>query len=104
MMLHVCRLVCRPVCFPTHRSPTCKVESSAGAISTAFDLALRLLDRQSRARGAIDATRYGTARASHRRFYAHHLAAISAAIAHADALSVFTDAAHRSHLLSVGLA
>jgi hypothetical protein len=78
---------------------------SSGAISTAFDLALRLLDRQSRARGAIDATHYGTARASHRRFYAHHLAAISAAIAHADALSVFTDAAHRhrSHLLSVGL-
>jgi hypothetical protein len=29
---------------------------------------------------------------------------ISAAIAHADALSVFADAAHRSHLLSVGLA
>jgi hypothetical protein len=55
---------------------------------------VRLLDRQSRARGAIDATHYGTARASHRRFYAHHLAAISAAIAHADALSVFTDAAH----------
>jgi hypothetical protein len=41
---------------------------------------------------------------SHRRFYAHHLAAISAAIAHADALSVFADVSHRSHLLSVGLA
>jgi hypothetical protein len=86
------------------RPVTLLASESSGAISTAFDLALRILDRQSRARGAIDATRYGTSRASHRRFYAHHLAAISAAIAHADALSVFADAAHRSHLLSVGLA
>jgi hypothetical protein len=86
------------------RPVTLLASESSGAISTAFDLALRILDRKSRARGAIDATRYGTSRASHRRFYAHHLAAISAAIAHADALSVFADAAHRSHLLSVGLA
>jgi hypothetical protein len=86
------------------RPVTLLASESSGAISTAFDLALRLLDRQSRARGALDATRYGTSRVSHRRFYAHHLAAISAAIAHADAVSIFTDAAHRSHLLSLGLA
>jgi uncharacterized membrane protein len=43
-------------------------------------------------------------RASPRTFYAHHIAAISAAISHADVLSVFDDARHRSHLLSVGLA
>jgi hypothetical protein len=61
-------------------------------------------ERRAGEEGDTHATRYGTARASHRRFYAHHLAAISAAVAHADALSVFTDAAHRSHLLSVGLA
>ena len=86
------------------RPVTLLVSESSGAISPAFDLTLRVLDRQSRARGATDSTIYGTSRASPRTFYAHHLAAFSAAVAHADALSVFEDAAHRSHLLSVGLA
>ena len=43
--------------------------------------------------GTTDHTRYGLAPASPRDFYTHHLAAVSAAVTHADAVTVLNEAA-----------
>ena len=67
---------------------TLLVTESSGAISPTFDFCLRSLDREARAPGATDFTRYGESRASPRQFYAHHLAAISHAIVAADAMTI----------------
>ena len=69
-----------------------------------FDRALRELSKQARAPTTHDSTRYGISRASPRSFYAHHIAAISAAIALADASSVLNGAAAMSFRLAIGLA
>ena len=53
--------------------------------------------------GTHDATVYGTSRASPHCFYAHHVAAISSAIVHANALILLNAAASMSFKLSVGL-
>ena len=82
---------------------TLLVSETTGALSTAFVRCLRELGQQSRAPATHDSTRYGTSPASPRSYYAHHLAAISAAIVYADALTVLNAAAHLSFLLSVGL-
>ena len=64
---------------------------------------LRALDGLSRAKTSTDYTAYGTARSSPHRFYAHHSAAISAAIVFADARTIDAAAAHMSWLVSVGV-
>ena len=46
---------------------------------------------------------YGTSRASPSSFYAHHVAAISAAVTRADAVVILNTAATMSFKLSIGL-
>ena len=65
---------------------------STGAIFTAFALLLKALGKASNAPGTHDATTYGTSHASPHSFYAHHVAAISSAIVHANALTVLNTA------------
>ena len=79
---------------------TLLASESTGAISPTFDFCLRALDRESRALGATDFTRYGESRASPRQYYAHHLAAISHAIVAADATTIL----HVADAMSVDLA
>ena len=64
---------------------------------------LRMLGRQARAPGSHDSTRYGVSKASPQTFYAHHVAAISAAIVLADAATVLEAAAVMSVRLARGL-
>ena len=76
---------------------------STGAIFTAFALLLKMLGKASNAPGTHDATVYGASRASPHCFYAHHVAAISSAVVHANALTVLNAASSMSFKLSVGL-
>ena len=76
---------------------------SSGAFSPTLELSLRALDRESRAPGALDNTRYGESRASPTRFYPHHAATISHAIVSADALTVRLAAASLSAALTTGV-
>ena len=78
-------------------------QGAQGAITSAFDRALRALDKQSRLKTSTDSTIYGTARTSHRRFYAHHLTAHSFAVVVADATTVHTAATELTYRLSIGL-
>ena len=80
-------------------SVTLLASESSGAISPTFDFCLRALDREARAPGATDHTRYGESRASPRQFYAHHLATISHAIVAADAMTIL----HTADAMSVDL-
>ena len=82
---------------------TLLVSETTGALSGTFVRALRALGKQARAPTTHDSTRYGTARTSPKSFYVHHAAAISAAIAYADATTVLLAAAAMSFKLSVGL-
>ena len=75
----------------------------SGAIARTLDRILRDLGRLASLKTTHDSTVYGTSRASPRDFYAHHSAAISAAIVYADAESVLNAAAHLSFSLSLGL-
>ena len=77
---------------------------STGALFTAFALLLKTLGRAAAAPGTHDSTVYGSGRASPQSFYAHHVAAISSAVVHADALTVLNAAASMSFKLSVGMA
>ena len=63
-------------------------------------LYLQMLGRQSRAPGTHDSTVYGEARASPKAFYRHHTAAISAAVASADATVLLNAAATMSFELT----
>ena len=54
------------------------------------DAAFRALDKESRLKTTHDSTVYGEARASPKAFYRHHTAAISAAVASADATVLLT--------------
>ena len=64
---------------------------STGALFTAFALLLRTLGKASTAPGTHDSTvLYGSSRASPKGFFAHHAAAISAAVTQADAAVILT--------------
>ena len=70
------------------------VTELTGAISASLMGVLRVLGAQAKEKGALDATAYGTARASTKDFVTHHTATISAAaIQLADALTVKNAAA-----------
>ena len=83
---------------------TLLVSETTGALSPTFVRLLSSLARQASAPTTHDSTCYGTARSSPRSFLPHHLAAISAAIALADATSISHAAAALSWRLSLGLA
>ena len=83
---------------------TLLVSETTGALSATFVRMLLALAKQARAPTTHDSTCYGTARTSPHSFLSHHLAAISAAIATADATSVMHAAAAMSFKLSMGLA
>ena len=72
---------------------TLLVAETTGAISRAFDLLLRRLSKLATAPDTVDHTRYGLAPSSPRGFYRHHLAQHSAAVTHADAVTVLNLAA-----------
>ena len=76
---------------------------STGALFPALSLVLKTLGRAAVAPGTHDGTVYGTSRASPASFYAHHAAAISAAVTQADALVVLNVASTMSFKLSIGL-
>jgi hypothetical protein len=61
---------------------------ATSAFSPALDRLLRSLAATTRLPDAHDATRYGAARTPPHTFYAHHIAAISSAIAHHEALTI----------------
>ena len=64
------------------------VTENSGAMSRVIIMLLRSLAATSRGAHGHDSTVYGTARASPRGFFAHHLAAISAAIVLADSAAI----------------
>ena len=76
---------------------------STGAIYLAFSALLRILGKAAVAPGTQDSTVYGTSRASTSSYYAHHVAAISAAVTRADAVVILNAAATMSFKLSVGM-
>ena len=82
---------------------TLLVAESTGALSPTFARALRVLASQATAPTTHDSTVYGTSRASPSSFYDHHLTALSAAIAGADAETVLHAAAVMSFKVSVGV-
>ena len=82
---------------------TLLVCETTGALSSTFVRALRALGKQARAPTTHDSTRYGLARTSPTSFYVHHVAAISAAIAYADATTVLLAAAAMSFKLAIGI-
>ena len=73
---------------------------STGALCDVFATFLRLLGRLSTAPGTHDSTVYGESRASPHTFYLHHTAAISAAVARADATTLLNKAASMSFELT----
>ena len=72
------------------------VTESTGALSPALVWLLRRLARSATLPEGCDTTAYGTSRGSPRAFFPHHAAAISAAIAGADAHAILADAASRN--------
>ena len=66
------------------------VTECTGAMSHQLVQLLRTLSRVAGAAGNHDTTIYGTSRSSPRKFYQHHLAAVSAAIVTADAKVIAT--------------
>ena len=80
------------------------VSETTGALSRDTVRLLLALAKQATAPTTRDSTCYGTARTSPRSYFPHHTAAISAAIALADATSVMQAAAALSFRLSLGLA
>ena len=76
---------------------------STGALFPAFCLLLRTLGKAAGTAGTHDSTVYGTSRASPQGFFAHHVAAISAAVTQADAGVILNVASSLSFKLSVGL-
>ena len=82
---------------------TLLASESTGALAADFARALRALGKTSRLPTTHDSTQYGQSRASPSTFAAHHIAAISSAIVHANILPVLNAAAHMSFLLSMGL-
>ena len=74
---------------------TLLVAENSGALAPGFRDLLRLYGRVAGRPYAHDATVYGTARTSPRAYYAHHLAAISAAIVALVVLAALTPAAGR---------
>ena len=80
------------------------VSETTGALSRDTVRLLLALAKQATAPTTHDSTCYGTARTSPRSYFPHHTAAISAAIAFADATSVMHAVAALSFRLSLGLA
>ena len=85
---------------PTHLLVT----ECTGALSPSLILLLHILARTATAKGAQDATVYGESRASPHAFYAHHAAAISAAVQLQDAETLQNAAASLVFAVSMGLA
>ena len=79
------------------------VSENTGALSSDLVECLRALSKQSRLPTTQDSTRYGESSSSPQSFYAHHAAAISAAIVNADADTVANKASSLSVLLSAGV-
>jgi hypothetical protein len=73
------------------------VTESSGALAPGTHSLLQLLGRAALRPFALDSTVYGTARSSPRDFYAHHVAAHSAAVTTADALVVLNHGAYLGH-------
>ena len=97
-------LICTSADAQRRRHPvTLFITETTGALGPDLCATLRALDGLSRAKTSTDYTTYGTARSSPHRFYAHHSAAISAAIVFADARTIDAAAAHMSWLVSVGV-
>ena len=80
------------------------VTETTGALSGDTVPMLCVLAKQAKAPTTHDSSCYGTARTSPRSYFPHHTAAISAAIAIADATSVMHATAAMSFRLSLGLA
>ena len=76
---------------------------STGALFTPFALLLRTLGKASTAPGTHDSTVYGSSRASPKGFFAHHAAAISAAVTQADAAVILNTASSMNFKLSIGM-
>ena len=81
---------------------TLLVTECTGAVSQTVSKSLRALGRSSRAKGAVDHTRYGSSRASPTDFYTHHLAALSSAIVSIDAQAILSHATYQSQLVVAG--
>ena len=79
------------------------VAESTGAVSPSFDAAFRTLDKESRLKTTHDSTVYGIARSSPRTFYAHHMAAHSAAVVMADAVTLGSHATMLAFRQSIGM-
>ena len=69
------------------------VTETTGAFSSSLDTLLRALGTAARAPDACDTTRYGSSRSSPRTFYAHHAAAVSAAVQAHESLTLENAAA-----------
>ena len=76
---------------------------TSGAVCASYDATLRRYDRVSREPGTHDYSAYGTSRSSPATFYAHHLAAHSAAVVFTDAATVLEDAATKCFWLARGM-
>ena len=76
---------------------------TTGAFNSHLERALRYLATLSRTPLAHDHTQYGTLRHSVRDFYTYHAAAVSRAIAAAEARVILDQATHMSHALTLGL-
>ena len=83
---------------------TLLVTETTGALSPNTVRMLLELAKQAKAPTTQDSTIYGTSKTSPSTYLAHHLAAISSAIAFADATSVMHAADVMSFRLSMGLA
>ena len=76
---------------------------NTGAMSSGLIACLRALGKRSLLPTTQDSTCYGESSSSPQSFYAHHAAAISAAIVSADADTVANKASSLSVLLSAGI-
>ena len=80
-----------------HHRVTLLAAETSGALAPDFDRLLRVYGRAAARPSAKDSTVYGLSPSSPQRFYGHHTAAISAAIAFADAVTVVNEAARIQH-------
>ena len=77
---------------------------STGALAKPVVMLLRSLARLATLPSGNDTTVYGSSRASPKAFFPHHVASISAAIAHAESETILAKAAHETFMLSLGVA
>ena len=77
------------------------VSEPTGACNPELTRLLRTTSKAIGLPGIHDSTVYGSSRASPRSFFAHHLAAISSAIVHADALTLVNHGSNLSFQLTL---